>query len=57
MSTGKRSSPLKGFISDYRPFIVTDKLKKALKKGPNTLAVHPHQTVGGQFIDLALLCD
>ena len=57
MSTGKRSSPLKGFISDYRPFIVTDKLKKALKKGPNTLAVHTHQTVGGQFIDLALLCD
>jgi len=53
---GQKILGVKGFISDYRPFIVTDKLKKALKKGPNTLAVHTHQTVGGQFIDLALLC-
>lgn len=30
---------------------------KALRKGGNILAVHTHQTVGGQFIDFALLCE
>ena len=38
-------------------FMLTDELGKALKKGTNTLAVHTHQTSGGQFIDLALLVE
>ncbi|MDD4869130.1 MAG: glycoside hydrolase family 2 TIM barrel-domain containing protein [Kiritimatiellae bacterium] len=45
------------FISHYQMHIVTDQLKKALKKGVNTIAVHTHQSTGGQFIDLALLVD
>jgi hypothetical protein len=45
-----------GFTTGYQAFTVTEALKKALKKGRNLLAVHTHQTVGGQFIDLALLC-
>jgi hypothetical protein len=46
-----------GFISHYQLHMVTDQLKKALKKGANTLAVHTHQTVGGQYIDLAILLE
>ena len=45
----------KGFLNCYKSFIVTEPLKKALRKGKNTLAVHTHQSGGGQFIDLALL--
>ena len=44
-----------GFTTTYDIFTITDALRKALKKGTNTLAVHTHQTGGGQFIDLALL--
>lgn len=46
-----------GFTTAYDVFAVTEQLQKALKKGANTLAVHTHQTVGGQFIDLALLLE
>ena len=46
-----------GFTTTYDTFAVTEALQKALKKGGNTLAVHTHQTLGGQFIDLALLCE
>ena len=45
-----------GFLTRYEMFPVTKALKQALHPGRNTLAVHTHQTVGGQFIDLALLC-
>lgn len=44
-----------GFTTAYEIFSVSEAMKKALKKGSNTLAVHTHQTGGGQFIDLALL--
>ena len=46
-----------GFTTAYEIFAVTEGLTKALKPGPNTLAIHTHQTGGGQFIDLALLCE
>ncbi len=41
----------------YYMILVTEKLKKALKKGENTIAVHSHEGGRGQFIDLALLVD
>jgi len=44
-----------GFNTSYEIFEVTAALKKALKRGRNSLAVHTRQTGGGQFIDLALL--
>jgi len=46
-----------GFTTAYEMFDVATALKAALKPGKNTLAVHTHQTAGGQFIDLALLVD
>ena len=46
-----------GFTTRYDAFVVTEALRKALKSGANTLAVHTRQTAGGQFIDLALLIE
>jgi hypothetical protein len=46
-----------GFATAYEMFPISDTLKAALHKGQNTIAVHTHQTVGGQFIDLALLAE
>ncbi len=44
-----------GYTTAYETRDVTAALRKALIKGNNTLAIHTHQTGGGQFIDLALL--
>lgn len=52
---GEKILGVQEFIGRYRMIPVTDQIKKALKKGRNTLAVHTHQTRGGQFIDVALL--
>lgn len=52
---GQRIWERGGFNNSYESFNVTTALKKALKPGQNLLAVHTHQTGGGQFIDLALL--
>jgi hypothetical protein len=41
----------------YYLAIVTDEMKKALKKGTNTLAVHSHEGGQGQWIDFAILVD
>ncbi|MCF7730792.1 MAG: hypothetical protein K9N23_03855 [Akkermansiaceae bacterium] len=54
---GQKILGVSGFIGQYKMFMLTEELKKALKKGANTLAVHTHQTWGGQYIDLALLVE
>jgi len=41
----------------YSLEIVTDEMKKALKKGTNTIAVHSHEGGKGQWVDLAILVD
>lgn len=46
-----------GFLKSYEMKNVSEALRKALKSGANTLAVHTRQTGGGQFIDLALLVE
>ncbi|MDB6110525.1 MAG: Beta-galactosidase, partial [Pedosphaera sp.] len=54
---GRKVWSHEGFASAYEMFPVSDTLKEALRPGVNTIAVHTHQTAGGQFIDLALLVD
>ena len=46
--------PTKGARDFY---IVTAELKKVLKKGVNTIAVHSHEGGRGQHIDLAILVE
>jgi hypothetical protein len=54
---GQKILSVTGFTDQYKMQLVTEPLKKALKKGTNTLAVHTRQTRGGQYIDLALLVE
>jgi hypothetical protein len=44
-----------GYISSYDAFTLTAAGKAALKPGKNLIAVHCHQTVGGQYIDFGLV--
>ena len=46
-----------GYSNSFKIFEITDSLKKALKTGENTIAIHTHQTNGGQRLDAALLID
>jgi hypothetical protein len=46
---------VEGYVSSYRSFALPDAAKEALVLGgENTLAVHCHQTTGGQYIDAGL---
>ncbi|HEY3320509.1 MAG TPA: hypothetical protein VGP72_08590 [Planctomycetota bacterium] len=44
----------KNFVGNYVALPMTPAAKAALKVGQNTLAVHCHQTAGGQCIDVGL---
>ena len=45
----------KGYTSGYKTVALTEKATKAFKAGANIVAVHCHQTRGGQFIDVGLI--
>ena len=40
------------FVGDYEAVAILPAARRAMKSGPNVVAVHCHQTSGGQFIDL-----
>ncbi len=46
---------LSGFITDYDEFEISKEAMMALQPGRNTIAVHCHQTTGGQGIDVGVL--
>jgi hypothetical protein len=44
-----------GYLTSYEPLPMTPAGKVALKPGKNLIAVHCHQTTGGQYVDLGLV--
>ncbi len=43
-----------GFLTEWKAVDITDQLRGVLRPGRNVLAIHVHQTVGGQYIDAGL---
>jgi hypothetical protein len=46
---------LKGFVTDYEEFDISKEAAAALKPGSNAIAVHCHQSTGGQGVDVGIL--
>ena len=51
---GHKVIALTGYTTGYVLVEATDPLREALVAGENTIAVHCHQTAGGQFIDVGI---
>jgi hypothetical protein len=52
---GVLAARLPGYIEHYEEFDLLPDAVAALKPGVNTLAVHCHQTIGGQYVDVGLI--
>ena len=52
---GQLVKRLTGYVGSYQLVTLPAKALKAFKPGNNTVAVHCHQTRGGQFIDVGLI--
>jgi hypothetical protein len=46
---------LPGFITDYDEFEISKEAIAALHPGDNAIAVHCHQTTGGQGVDVGIV--
>lgn len=51
---GVLAAKVTGYVTDYVPVPLSAAARKALRAGKNTLAVHCHQTGGGQYVDVGL---
>ncbi len=52
---GTLAAVVPGYNGDYAPVLMSAAGRAALKPGRNTLAVHCHQTAGGQGIDVGII--
>jgi hypothetical protein len=52
---GVLAAKVTGYTTDYVEVPLTDAGRKALKAGNNVIAIHCHQTGGGQYIDAGLV--
>lgn len=52
---GQLIASLKGYTTGYTTHRISAEAAKALTAGEHTLALHTHQTGGGQYIDLGLV--
>jgi hypothetical protein len=51
---GVLAAKRKGYRRDYEPVPMRPAARQALREGANVLAVHCHQTTGGQYVDVGL---
>jgi hypothetical protein len=52
---GVLAAKVEGYITSYEEVPITDEARATLKLGKNTIAIHCHQTTGGQYIDAGLV--
>ena len=52
---GVLAAKVSGFSTSYDAMPLTAAASAALKPGKNLIAVHCHQTTGGQYVDLGLV--
>jgi hypothetical protein len=52
---GRLALTVSGYTSDYETAPLSAEARVLLRPGRNTLAVHCHQTTGGQYIDVGLV--